>query len=316
MTVQTKDATTSAPATSVRTAAKSAVSRGLRAGLRGMDFGTASAAVKPGDDAKFKGPYKHYSVTKDCGVVDTGHLNPAYARSLIDSVRTANSNMSSSSPQPSDLSTPAMASLGNIKLNKTSLKARLKKKLSDAEVLGVSLYLFQQTSVEFEAQQGGGLSIGGSSYSGEDLPSNLLSFYRAAFNLPAEQVMAACGEAVPERTDSKPQVGQNETFRPVGLPEDQAFPPASLGRLQPIAPGDLYEIVATEKGWAGFDYTPADISGSLSKTYVVKPGDTLWKIAVDHLGSGARWEEIQRRNNIANPGALRPGMILEIPRTT
>lgn len=39
--------------------------------------------------------------------------------------------------------------------------------------------------------------------------------------------------------------------------------------------------------------------GFNAKTVLVKSGDTLWSIAKQHLGDGARWSEIYQRNKDA-----------------
>jgi len=48
-------------------------------------------------------------------------------------------------------------------------------------------------------------------------------------------------------------------------------------------------------------------------THVVKQGDTLWALAVKHLGNGHRWTEIQAVNGGIDPKRLRIGMTLKIP---
>lgn len=50
-------------------------------------------------------------------------------------------------------------------------------------------------------------------------------------------------------------------------------------------------------------------------TYTVRPGDTLWKIAQAHLGSGRRWQEIYAANTdvLGEPNSVVPGMKLKLP---
>ncbi|GAW29589.1 LysM peptidoglycan-binding domain-containing protein, partial [Carboxydocella sp. ULO1] len=51
------------------------------------------------------------------------------------------------------------------------------------------------------------------------------------------------------------------------------------------------------------------------KTYTVKPGDSLWKIAKKVLGDGSRWREIYNKNKSVigkDPNKLKPGQILRI----
>jgi LysM repeat protein len=56
-------------------------------------------------------------------------------------------------------------------------------------------------------------------------------------------------------------------------------------------------------------------SGAAPETrYVVKPGDTLWRIAVDHTGGDLReavWR-LTEENDLASP-LLQPGQVLLIP---
>ena len=53
------------------------------------------------------------------------------------------------------------------------------------------------------------------------------------------------------------------------------------------------------------------------RTYVVKPGDTLYRIAVETLGNGSRWTEIDQVNNLgrlSNGSVLiHPGQVLILP---
>lgn len=49
--------------------------------------------------------------------------------------------------------------------------------------------------------------------------------------------------------------------------------------------------------------------------YTVVKGDSLWKIAQNHLGSGRRWTEIYEANKgtIKNPSQIQVGQVLQIP---
>jgi nucleoid-associated protein YgaU len=53
----------------------------------------------------------------------------------------------------------------------------------------------------------------------------------------------------------------------------------------------------------------------MGKTYKVKSGDTLSKIAKEMLGDADRWPEILEANKdkIKNPNVIQAGLELEIP---
>jgi LysM repeat protein len=50
-------------------------------------------------------------------------------------------------------------------------------------------------------------------------------------------------------------------------------------------------------------------------TYVVQPGDTLWRIAAKVYGDGSLWRIIfeANRDTLSDPGRIRPGQVLKIP---
>jgi putative chitinase len=48
-------------------------------------------------------------------------------------------------------------------------------------------------------------------------------------------------------------------------------------------------------------------------TYTVKTGDNLWKIAEDIYGSGYNWVDIAAENNLAEPGLINQGQVLNLP---
>lgn len=47
--------------------------------------------------------------------------------------------------------------------------------------------------------------------------------------------------------------------------------------------------------------------------YTVKKGDSLWKISLEAYGTGYRWTEIAKANNLANPGMIFSGNVLTLP---
>ena len=56
-------------------------------------------------------------------------------------------------------------------------------------------------------------------------------------------------------------------------------------------------------------------TGTAGKTYTVKAGDTLSKIAKDHLGNANAYMKIYEanRDQLSNPDLIKPGQVLRIP---
>jgi nucleoid-associated protein YgaU len=71
------------------------------------------------------------------------------------------------------------------------------------------------------------------------------------------------------------------------------------------------EIVADIKVTSG---APAAAATS-GKTYTVKSGDTLGKIAKDHLGNANAYMKIYEanRDQLSNPDLIKPGQVLRLP---
>jgi hypothetical protein len=51
------------------------------------------------------------------------------------------------------------------------------------------------------------------------------------------------------------------------------------------------------------------------RSYTVKSGDSLSKIARDQLGDVARWPEIAKINRLVSPYTILPGQLLTLPDT-
>lgn len=60
---------------------------------------------------------------------------------------------------------------------------------------------------------------------------------------------------------------------------------------------------------------PATATATASKTYTVKAGDTLSKIAKQHLGDANAYMKIfeANRDQLSNPDLIKPGQVLRIP---
>lgn len=99
------------------------------------------------------------------------------------------------------------------------------------------------------------------------------------------------------------------TFSPRNTAVTPARPPATTAALRPDAP-------PVEEGPAKRPHTA---------TYRVRPGDSLWRIAEEKLGSGFRWREIYELNrgrtfqdgrSLDNPRLIHPGWKLALPVST
>ncbi|MGH9253810.1 MAG: LysM peptidoglycan-binding domain-containing protein [Vicinamibacterales bacterium] len=58
------------------------------------------------------------------------------------------------------------------------------------------------------------------------------------------------------------------------------------------------------------------ISGQTPSTYTVKSGDTLSKIAKEHLGDGNAYMDIfnANREQLSDPNLIKPGQVLKMPQ--
>jgi nucleoid-associated protein YgaU len=58
-------------------------------------------------------------------------------------------------------------------------------------------------------------------------------------------------------------------------------------------------------------------TAAAATTYTVQAGDTLSKIARDHLGSASAYMDIfnANRDQLSDPDKIRPGQVLKIPQT-
>lgn len=55
------------------------------------------------------------------------------------------------------------------------------------------------------------------------------------------------------------------------------------------------------------------LSAASDKQYIVKPGDTLWSIAVATYSNGYRWVDIAKANSLNNPDVIHAGNTFVLP---
>jgi nucleoid-associated protein YgaU len=67
--------------------------------------------------------------------------------------------------------------------------------------------------------------------------------------------------------------------------------------------------IAVPTGEVSSTAAPAPVK----KSYTVVPGDDLWDIAMKQYGSGYRWVDIAKANNLENPDLIHAGNVLMLP---
>lgn len=74
------------------------------------------------------------------------------------------------------------------------------------------------------------------------------------------------------------------------------------------------EVVADIKVTGGGAATSARAAGTAGKTYTVKAGDTLSKIAKEHLGDANAYMKIfeANRDQLSDPDLIKPGQVLKL----
>ena len=78
---------------------------------------------------------------------------------------------------------------------------------------------------------------------------------------------------------------------------------------QPVTPQNSIEDGLGENG----QLTEATSTVALPTTHEVKPGETLWSIALGYYSSGFNYVDIAKENNIGNPSEIEVGQKLTIP---
>ncbi|MBP2326988.1 hypothetical protein JOF56_007373 [Kibdelosporangium banguiense] len=210
-----------------------------------------------------------YDFSTRCGWIDWGHASPGLPANLIDRVRQA-SNAFGATPQQ-EFSTPDMTSTAaGVILSSASVQVRLLRALSADEVLQVSLAIFKQLSLAFETQQQWTDLIGSSSFSQEDLPSNLIGFYMAARGFTRTALTPICGvvpqEAALTEFDRRHDFRRNRDFTPIGATEPW---PAELSTIDSDQATGLFEVtsISVRQGTSAHRLAPAyRVVGTVGET--------------------------------------------------
>ncbi|NJN77668.1 MAG: peptidoglycan-binding protein LysM [Saprospiraceae bacterium] len=82
----------------------------------------------------------------------------------------------------------------------------------------------------------------------------------------------------------------------------------AIGNVEGIASvDDQMDIMPSDEG------TPRGVEDT--RFYTVEKGDTLWKVAQDHYGNGAKYQFIFEANKpmLEHPDKIYPGQVLRIP---
>jgi nucleoid-associated protein YgaU len=76
------------------------------------------------------------------------------------------------------------------------------------------------------------------------------------------------------------------------------------------------DVVADIKATGGASATGASSAAAGGSTYTVKSGDTLSKIAREHLGDANAYMDIYNanRDQLSDPDKIKPGQVLKIPQ--
>ena len=84
----------------------------------------------------------------------------------------------------------------------------------------------------------------------------------------------------------------------------------------------IWDALKTVPDWrndviADIKVDPALAAATSTKTYTVKAGDTLSKIAKEHLGNANAYMDIFNANTdqLSDPDKIKPGQVLKIPET-
>jgi phage tail protein X len=202
------------------------------------------------------------------------------------------------------------------------------KGLSHKRKESVALGIFLQVSMQFEQMQAdflfGKSPARASSFSVEDLVSNLISFYRTVrpgieYVKLLEPVSKAAAEEVWDKYGS---VGshKNKTTMPMLFPCSKCSNGPKT--VQSVSLPQALRVIQTDSGqwWRRWEDVQGPrvsipVSGLPAKSHTVAAGESLSAIALRYYGDSLLWPLIMEKNpSVAgNPNLLHPGMVIQLP---
>lgn len=119
-------------------------------------------------------------------------------------------------------------------------------------------------------------------------------------------------EPANEVVTHKHSVGETVEFNEIFASCDskEALKPLyTSGKITDIREGRNPYLINEGMGWINDN----SIVTNTVKTYTVQTNDSLWKIAQEQLGNGARYTEIANLNGIKDSNLIYPGQVLKLP---
>lgn len=250
--------------------------------------------------------YRKLSYTTRCGFIDWGHALPGGALSLLRKVQGTRSDA-----EFRNISITLQGRRAFVFRYSQEQGARLPGGLmlrrgpggmwavrSDVvgnTAIGVAMAIYQRASMMFEAFQGAfpdGLVSGDSSFSSEDLVSNMIGFHRAHTSRSVEDMRRICGEtSVAESvriydTHLPGGIGsrKNRTFQPILYPTregdgDTSFP-EELTRIRPVTSSAYWVRVRNYIGFpvihSAYPAWEIDANGDIIPSLQVRPAAEDW----------------------------------------
>src|SRR5262245_51593730 len=121
-------------------------------------------------------------------------------------------------------------------------------------------------------------------------------------------------------------IGKTKEYKMDGTVEERDGKLYIKGKVQSQDDANrIWDAIKTIPSWRNDIVADIQATGAAAappaghaQTYTVKPGDTLSKIAKEHLGSANAYMDIFNANKdqLSDPDKIKPGQVLKIPQHT